>query len=169
MNMEVGPSREPLTGCYNRRHAFDILERLLSQATEQSRELAVGIVDIYKFKRINDRHGHAFGDDILWEIARVLEMCFSRRNILSRFGGDEFLAIFSGVPHTDVHTHAERARREVRRLPQSRGKRLEKPLTVTIGLAFYPEHGRTPEDLLAAADRALFEGRSMGGDIVISA
>jgi diguanylate cyclase (GGDEF)-like protein len=167
--MEGDPNRDPLTGCYNRRYAFDSLVRLLPQSDEQSSELAVGMIDIYNFKRINDCHGHAFGDDVLWEITRMLETCFSRRNIVSRFGGDEFLVIFNGVPHTHVHTLAERARSEVKRLPHSGEQKLEKPLTVTIGLAFYPEHGQTPEELIRAAGRALNEGRNMGGDHVISA
>lgn len=165
----IDTTRDPLTGCFDRAYGMHLLQILTSGAAKQTREFAVALIDIDEFKQVNDRRGHPTGDEALWEIAKLLELSFTQRNPVCRIGGDEFLVLFPDAPTAHLITLLEQAKREVSREAGRPIIRQSLPLTITVGLAFYPRHGQTPEELLKAADVALYHGKQMGGNQVTSA
>lgn|GEM_PF-1281980 len=161
-NLHVQASRDPLTGLLNRRFAEEAFERELSRCRRRARSLAVLMIDVDRFKLFNDRFGHDAGDTVLKRVAEVLAQSLRAEDLVCRYGGEEFLAL---LPETDERVAlecAERARRRMAELaPEFRGQRLG-AVTVSIGLALYPEHGATPGELILRADQALYEAKRGG-------
>ena len=159
---------DALTGAYNRQEIFSILEKWFEEAKGRPRLLALTFVDIDQFKGINDQYGHMFGDQVLKEIAKVLQFSFSKGCLICRFGGDEFLIVSTGVPKAELVERAERARRLIRRIPQRLPASPPPSLAATIGMSFYPRDGLSPRELLKVADIANYRGKNMGGDRIVS-
>jgi len=154
--------RDPLTGLLNRRYMEETLTRELSRAQRTGEALGVLMVDLDGFKEYNDQHGHAAGDRMLVELGRFVDAHTRGSDIACRYGGDEFLII---LPDADLKTVQERAHqiRHGVRLLQA-----DTPMTVSIGAAAFPLHGRTAAMLLAAADAALYTAKSAGKNAVCS-
>ncbi len=157
--------RDVLTGTYNRRHLMDVLRREISRAQRLGAPLAVCLLDIDHFKRINDSWGHAAGDAVLRHFATVAATGLRAVDVFGRFGGEEFLLI---LPDTDARGAAAVAERiraagEQDAFP---GIPAGHQLTVTIGVA-----GRNREEtgdaLLARADLALYRGKDAGRNCVV--
>jgi diguanylate cyclase (GGDEF)-like protein/PAS domain S-box-containing protein len=148
---------DSLTGLVNRSVAFDRLE-----AEVRDGPTGVLYVDLDGFKAINDSRGHGVGDDVLRSVADELRRSLGDRAVAARIGGDEFLAIVSGGPTTVELT--ELADLVVERLSRpietSRGI---VELSATVGIARTPEHGATPDEVVEAADRALYRAKRAGG------
>ncbi|MEZ0493211.1 diguanylate cyclase [Kineococcus sp. TBRC 1896] len=158
-------SRDPLTGLRNRRRFVDDLAARLTTAAEVGRPLSLVLLDVDHFKAINDTHGHAVGDDVLVEVARVLG-AHARPEDVVRYGGEEFVVL---LPHLD--TDAARARAEELRTACA-GVRVgveSLRITISAGVATAPAHGTTPDELLLAADRALYGAKGGGRDRVVLA
>ncbi|HUU32914.1 MAG TPA: GGDEF domain-containing protein [Vicinamibacterales bacterium] len=165
-----------LTGAYNRRYFYHLTDRILSRpGPHRSRETLL-LFDIDDFKRYNDTYGHAAGDDILREIARLIRRTTRAQDIVARIGGDEFTVLFwdAGEPRQagsrpleSAAVMAERFRRAVSKHefpslgPEARGA-----LTISGGLASFPEDGRTCRDLLRSADAALRAAKTSGKDAI---
>ena len=158
---------DPLTGVLNRRAFGEVLARALSEERRHRGGLALGICDIDEFKKVNDVLGHQAGDDVLRELVRIITATLRGHDVLSRFGGDEFVVLAERIGGADVGRLFERARAAVAAGPiTSRAGDL--PITISFGVGMWRE-GETEDDLLARADVALYQAKSEGRDRVCMA
>ena len=155
-------AKDPLTGLRNRRRFVDDLATRMARAASSGQPMSLVLLDVDHFKAINDTYGHAVGDDVLVGVARALE-AHARPQDLVRYGGEEFVVL---LPRLDAVT--ARARAEVLRQACAQTAFAVEGLRVTIsaGVATSPDHGSTPDELLLAADRALYEAKEGGRDRV---
>ena len=156
--------RDPLTGLYNRRYLEGALPRELSRAGRGGRPLAVFMLDVDHFKLFNDNHGHDAGDAVLRALGKALRESCRQGDIACRFGGEEFTLI---LPDADEHAAREWAERLLLRVRMLEAKADGKPLpkiTISLGLALYPQHGDDGETLMQAADLALYDAKHTGRD-----
>jgi diguanylate cyclase (GGDEF)-like protein len=160
--LDTQAHQDPLTGVALRR----VLDVRLRAALEASREsgvpIAVALVDLDFFKRVNDRFGHAAGDRALVAVAEVLRRHLREGDLCARYGGEEFTLLFAGRGGAEALAFVERLRREVEELQVDHdGERL--PLSVSAGVAAFPEvPSRTADELLQIADAALYEAKRLG-------
>jgi len=158
--------RDPLTGLYNRRYLEESLERELHRANKVNQSLAVMMLDVDYFKKFNDTFGHDAGDAVLRELGIFLQKDTRVSDIACRYGGEEFTLIMPVASILDVQERAESLRRGVKCLNlQHQGQHLG-VITLSIGVAVYPEHGITGEELIQAADTALYAAKKGGRDRV---
>ena len=146
------------TGLLNRRGLQEVAELELERARRGDRPVTVIMVDVDRFQDFNEEHGHSASDRALKTLAAVLQKGKRRIDVAARVGGEEFALI---APDTDEHgayVLADRLRREVREAF------LETGLTVSLGIASYPKHGATVEELLSGSDRAVFAAKALGRD-----
>jgi diguanylate cyclase (GGDEF)-like protein len=144
-------------------------ERELARAIRYGAPLSVVMVEVDRFKHYNDTHGHLRGDDALRQVARVLtDEHRTQVDVVARYGGDEFVTLLPQTGKAEAAAVAERIRCAV-------GGGLGSPadgdgatplMTVSLGVASFPEDGRTIEGLLRAADRSMYEAKAAGGDAV---
>ena len=161
--------RDPLTGLYNRRYMEQALERELHRATRHNRTVSVAMLDLDRFKPINDRFGHDAGDMVLQEIARFLNTNLRSEDIVCRYGGDEFALILTETTPAEAIHRFEALGRGICDLRLIYQGELLSGISVSIGLASYPQHGKTPSEVLHAADTALYKAKAQGRSrIVIS-
>lgn len=155
--------RDELTGLYNRRYLMEALAREQSRAERLGTPFAVCLIDIDHFKSINDGFGHASGDGVLKEFARLIPPELRGVDVHGRFGGEEFLIILPGTGREGAQVCAERVRAKTEAAAFPGVPRV----TVTIGVAIYA--GKEPVSaLLARADKALYEGKSAGRNRVMT-
>ena len=148
-----------LTGLYNRRHASARLEEEMARARRNSTGLCVAMCDVDHFKAINDEFGHSAGDRVLKQIADSLTEYVRRNDIVSRWGGEEFLVIFSEIKLTAARIVAERLRGRLANTPQVEGG--PEKISVSIGLAML-RPGVTANTLIEQADQALYRAKARG-------
>ncbi len=160
----IQSTRDPLTGLYNRRFMEESLEREIRRAARGSTELAVLMLDLDLFKAFNDSHGHDAGDAKLRALGEFLRSHVRGDDVACRYGGEEFTIILPGASLEDARHRADILRVGIRNLPTRSGGGTDDPVTVSIGLAIYPLHGATGEDLLRAADEALYDAKGRGRD-----
>ncbi len=157
---------DPLTGLYNRRYAENHLGSLLLRQETGGQGLAAMMLDLDRFKAINDAHGHAAGDAVLRAFASRLRASLRGADLVVRAGGEEFLAVMPDIAPADAESVAERARAAVESAPFSPpGLAVPVRVTVSIGLAFH-RPGDTAPALLARADKALYASKSAGRNVV---
>ena len=158
--------RDPLTLLFNRRFLEESLEREIQLAARKKQSIAVLFLDLDHFKRFNDTFGHDAGDMVLQSLADLFRNFFRATDICCRYGGEEFAVI---LPESSSHNAAIRAdalRSEVKRLQLQYRKQTIGQLTLSVGVAAYPEHGSTSVELLKIADQCLYESKSRGRDVV---
>ncbi|WP_108853300.1 diguanylate cyclase [Albidovulum aquaemixtae] len=155
---------DPLTGLHNRRYALPHLARIAERARESGRMFAVMVMDLDRFKSVNDTYGHAAGDAVLVEIAERLKSNLRAVDLLARIGGEEFLVALPDTSLNAAHATAERLRRVVGDAPVALpGGGGNVPVTLSIGLALGDGVGALPVgDLIGLADRALLGSKSEG-------
>jgi len=160
--------RDPLTGLFNRRYADETLPRELSRAERVGEPLALVMLDLDHFKALNDRFGHAAGDQLLRELGLLLRAKTRRADIACRFGGEEFLVAMPGTDAPSAAGRAEDLRESFAELAgaQGRGGLL---CTLSAGVAAFPEHASSLEALLAGADLALYAAKAAGRNRVFTA
>jgi two-component system cell cycle response regulator len=154
---------DPLTGVGNVRHLTTMLSREVARANRNGRPLTVLMLDLDHFKQVNDTLGHQFGDGVLRDFAHRLMSCVREVDTVARYGGEEFAVL---LPDTDTDGGcrvADRVLRVVREEPFGHGD-LTQRVTVSIGVASFPGHGRTPTEVLHAADEALYVAKHEGRD-----
>ncbi|PPB80216.1 two-component system cell cycle response regulator [Albidovulum inexpectatum] len=153
---------DPLTGLHNRRYAMPHLQKMADAARREGRRIAVMVLDIDRFKSINDTHGHAAGDAVLVEIADRLRSNLRAADLIARLGGEEFLVALPDTTPEAAQATAERLRRVIaaRPVPLPRGE-ADISVTLSIGLALGPTDSGI-EDLIDRADRALLGSKSAG-------
>ena len=161
--------RDGLTGLYNRRYLEDAMNRELHRAERNRTPVSVVMIDIDHFKRFNDKFGHAAGDFVLNAVARVITGNTRPSDIACRYGGEEFSVVMSEADLKVARDRAQQLCRAIRDINLNRlGQTLPAP-TASFGVAVYPDDGRTPTDLLKAADQALYRAKQQGRDQVCAA
>ncbi len=157
---------DPLTGLYNRRYADNHLAALVARHQPGRHSLAAMVLDLDRFKRINDTHGHAAGDRVLREFARRLGENVRGVDLVARIGGEEFLVVMPDIPPSHAERVAERIRTAVEDGPFPLGDGDPYlPVTVSVGLAFL-RPGETGPGLIERADGALYASKSGGRNMV---
>jgi diguanylate cyclase (GGDEF)-like protein len=169
LELGVLAPRDPLTGLYNRRHLTDALERELSRAVRRRSRLGVIALDIDNFKRINDAYGHDAGDAALQEFGALLAGSIRKEDIACRLGSEEFLLVMPDAATDVVAARAEKLRARVEALELRPNPDVAYRMTVSIGVAAYPEHGSTPEKLLLEAEHAVYLAKDSGRNRVVIA
>ncbi len=161
--------RDPLTGLFNRRFMEESLALELRRATRNQRSLGVIMLDLDRFKHFNDTYGHDAGDTLLRELGTLLQANIRGEDIACRYGGEEFTLILPEGSAEVIQQRAEAVREAIKRLDVlHRGQPLGR-IAASLGVAIFPEHGRTGEALLQAADAALYQSKAAGGDFVTTA
>jgi diguanylate cyclase (GGDEF)-like protein len=160
---------DPLTGLFNRGYVEDRLAIELSRARRYGNVLTLAVIDADRFKALNDTHGHAAGDFVLKKIGALLRDSFRQSDTTARYGGEEFVVL---LPETDI----EAARRKVeslRELVAATPIQLGLPaqsvqITISAGLASFPDDGDDAVELLAAADERMFRAKRQGRNLVVA-
>ena len=153
--------RDELTGLFNRRYLDELFSRELTLAARGDYPLSVVIIDIDHFKKHNDTYGHLHGDRVLHTLGGVLRSCFRAGDVVCRYGGDEFILVMPHSTSADTFQRVEVLRQVCQNLSLDQPEGLPN-ITFSAGIATYPTHGKTTEDLLKIADRALYTAKSMG-------
>ena len=151
---------DELTGISNRRVVEEQLQTLAARAAERHEPLSVIVLDLDEFKAINDRHGHAVGDDCLRSVARAVTTSLRPGDRAGRVGGEEFLVVLPATGAKGAWLVAERLRARIRETPAAHGV----ALTASFGVASYPVHAQTPSALVRAADSAMYQAKAIGRD-----
>ncbi len=159
---------DALTGLHNRRYLDNHLQTLFERAVARRRPLSVMIVDLDRFKSINDRFGHDGGDDVLREFARRLRQNMRGIDLICRFGGEEFVVVMPDTDGPVAEKVAERIRAEIARTPFAIGKEGQS-VTVTISVGVSSARGQADDvrSLLKRADMALYEAKKSGRNKVV--
>ena len=149
-HLRLQAASDSLTGLANYRHLVDVLDSEIKRSKRTNREFAMLFLDLDGLKRINDRHGHMIGSQALCRLADVLSSCCRGIDTPARFGGDEFALVLP-------ETNAEAANLVARRICESVANDGNGPrISVSVGIAVYPQNGDTIEKLLSQADSALY-------------
>ncbi|MCC6791365.1 MAG: GGDEF domain-containing protein, partial [Thermomicrobiales bacterium] len=152
---------DPLTGLANRRAIEERFSAELQRAARFNHPLSIGMIDIDDFKAINDTWGHQVGDEVLRHVAHRLELELRQIDVVGRYGGEEFLMLLPETAVEGAWIAADRVVRSIREMaPQSTGE--PRSVTISIGLASFPDHGRSEADLIATADAALYAAKRAG-------
>jgi len=161
--------RDHLTGLFNRRYMEETLDRELLRASRKKLSLGVIMLDLDDLKRFNDTHGHAAGDAILHELGNLLRGHFRGEDVPCRYGGDEFVVILPDASLITTYRRAELICEYARQFRlQFEGQTLD-AVTLSLGVAVFPEHGSTSAALLRAVDDALYHAKREGrGRVVIA-
>jgi|GEM_PF-876147 len=155
---------DPLTNLFNRRYLQISLDREFARASREKRPIAVLMLDVDHFKRFNDTHGHEAGDAALRLLGRLLKENCRGGDLACRFGGEEFTVVLPDANTEDGLAWARRLMDKVRKMEINLHGTMLPYLTVSIGLALYPEHGEDAQTVLQAADFALYKAKHSGRD-----
>ena len=158
--------RDPLTRLFNRRFLEESLERELQVAGRKKQSIAVLFRDLDHFKRFNHTFGHEAGDMVLQSLADLFRNFFRATDICCRYGGEEFAIILPESSSQDAAIRADALRSEVKSLRLQYKKQTLGQLTLSAGVAAFPEHGSTSLDLLNIADQCLYQSKARGRDVV---
>ena len=159
--------RDPLTGMYNRRYLDDALPVEIARALREQTPLSLMMVDIDHFKRVNDTHGHQAGDEVLRMPAEILRAEARRSDVACRYGGEEFVLLLPKMNLESARGRAEHWRRMFAEMemPVENGKLR---CTLSVGIAVFPDHGTSAEELLRNGDRALYLAKALGRNRVVT-
>ncbi len=161
-------TRDRFTGLLNRAVFTEQLEREVAFARRENGRFAVAMIDIDHFKRFNDRHGHAGGDEALRLVAQTLRDSCRATDVVARYGGEEFALILPGVMSVRATDLLERIRRVIAVKPiHLPGRSKPASVSVSIGVAIWPEDGQVPAEILRCADQRLYQAKAQGRDRVI--
>ncbi len=158
--------RDPLTRLFNRRYMEESLERELRRSERTQQPVSVIVFDLDHFKEINDTSGHDAGDVMLAAFGEFIQARIRDADIACRYGGEEFVLILPGASIRDAVVRAHKLREGSRDLVISHKGRSIGPMTLSLGVAVFPDHGTTASDLLVAADQALYQAKQQGRDRV---
>ena len=153
--------RDPLTGAFNRRYFSEALDQESARSTRENTPFSILILDVDHFKQFNDTYGHKCGDIVLQSLAKFLNENTRQGDIVCRYGGEEFVILMTDVASEDAYHRAERFRKQFEETAvEFEGKKLK--CTFSAGIASYPAHAGSGEELLSHADQALYQSKSNG-------
>jgi diguanylate cyclase (GGDEF)-like protein len=152
-----------LTQLYNHRYFHELLERVITRARRYPQPVSLLILDIDDFKKYNDAHGHLAGDELLMKVAAVLSREAREADLVARYGGEEFGIILPETGKEGASILARRLRRIIEETKFEKEEVMPRGcLTVSIGIATYPEDAQSREELIRKADEALYEAKDLG-------
>ncbi|MFW2390746.1 MAG: diguanylate cyclase [Polyangiales bacterium] len=167
LSLSEAAQLDSLTGAYTRGFAMSVMERALTKARAEEEPLAVLMLDLDHFKRINDAHGHALGDLVLRQTTRAMQSTLRGGDIVGRFGGEEFVVLLPGADLVQAMGAAERCRTAVDKMQIPDAPYLS--VTASVGVAAFPEHGEQLDELLKASDSAMYTAKANGRNRIESA
>jgi TonB family protein len=156
--------RDGLTGLYNYRLLDEILDKRWSELVALSDRFAIVILDLDLFKDVNDRYGHLSGDEVLRETGKILNRAFRAGDFVFRYGGDEFVVLLPGADAEEASSLGERARGamlEAEFVAAEEERKIEIPVSFSIGVAAYPGDGESGKAVLARADERLYHEKQL--------
>ena len=158
---------DPLTGIYNRRTMVDLAERELARATRAGTRVAALMLDLDHFKQVNDRYGHAAGDEVLRQFVATAQRCLRKQDLIGRYGGEEFFIVLPDTSREDALLVAQRLRTEVEHT-RAAVRDTSIAFTVSVGLAHSGHSGFDLDALLRDADAALYCAKERGRNQVVA-
>jgi diguanylate cyclase (GGDEF)-like protein len=154
--------RDALTGMFNRRYLDEMLKTELRRADRYEHPVGVIMLDIDHFKQFNDTYGHDGGDVLLRKVGAFLQSNTRGEDIACRYGGEEFMLVLPGASLEDTQQRAEDIRTEIIALQVHHHGQPLRAITASLGVAAYPMHSTSDEDLIKAADQALYRAKARG-------
>jgi diguanylate cyclase (GGDEF)-like protein len=162
--LRTAASTDAKTGVLNHSGWISAARQSFDRARQAGGAVGVLMIDLDHFKRINDRHGHLFGDEVLLRVARAISGSLPSPALVGRFGGEEFVVLLADVRSDQAVLAAERIRRDVEALVMTHGARV--PVTASVGVAVWPDHGSTLDEVVKAADAAVYAAKHAGRNAV---
>jgi len=160
-------NRDGLSGLYNHRYFQEILEKELIRANRHKHNLALLFIDIDHFKNYNDKNGHPAGDLVIRTIGKIMTMSLRQSDIVARYGGEEFTVILTETGRDGAVKIADNLRKRIAEFPfPGRESQPDGILSISIGVAVFPEDGIMPEDIVVQADSALYAAKHSGRNAV---
>lgn len=156
-----------LTGLYNKRYFQEVIQKVITDATDVGKPFSLGMLDIDHFKRINDSYGHQFGDRILKVLAGLVSGWVREGDYLCRYGGEEFALIMPGTSQEQSLEIMERIRRGIESASFSGPDKHPLKITISGGIACFPEDASNLEDLILYSDTALYAAKKSGRNRVL--
>ena len=160
--LRIEATHDHLTGLANRRMIMHHLTREVNRARHEGGTVAVALADLDHFKAVNDEHGHAAGDSVLFETASRMQAAVRAYDFIGRYGGEEFLLVLPGADAVTGQAIAERVRARVAEEPVRAGLATPLCVSVSVGVACTGGAGLEPNALIAAADAALYRAKAKG-------
>jgi diguanylate cyclase (GGDEF)-like protein len=160
--LKLQATRDPLTGLFNRRYMEDTLNREINRADRNETPMGIIMIDLDHFRRFNNTFGHEAGDLVLQILGKFLQNNIRKEDIVCRYGGEEFTLILPGASLDIAEKRAETLRHNVQNLQINYNGKLLDSVTLSLGVAIFPDHGRTGEAVLQAADAALYSAKHAG-------
>jgi diguanylate cyclase (GGDEF)-like protein/PAS domain S-box-containing protein len=161
--LQVQVVRDSLTGVYNRRYLDETLSREIAHASRSGYPLSLIMMDVDHFKKINDQYGHKMGDDVIVAIGRLLQTQTRDSDCVGRYGGDEFLLVMPEMSRENAFERAEIWREGIKAMVFQEGGQVVQ-VTISIGIAAFPQNGTNVDDLVKAADHAMYLAKEQGRD-----
>ncbi|MBS1272607.1 MAG: Response regulator PleD [Candidatus Marinimicrobia bacterium] len=158
-------SKDEMTGVANYRAFKERLEEEIQRSDRYQTQFTLFITDLDKFKRINDTHGHLYGDYMLKEVASIIENSVRTIDLVARYGGEEFAAILVNTNVEDSEKTANRIRESIKNYHFEKNN-IKERITISIGVAEYPSHAKEVEALIECADEAMYQVKQIGGNAV---
>lgn len=161
-------NHDPLTGLFNRRYLDDTLPRELNHARRKNDPTSVAMLDIDHFKKFNDTFGHEAGDLILREMGHLFKESLRKSDIACRYGGEEFVIVMFDSKQEETLQRFEKIREQIKNLQLRYREQLLGRMTVSIGIAEANDNSMTAQELVTAADKALYAAKRAGRDCIIA-
>jgi len=162
---------DPLTGLFNRRYFYDALEKEIERVKRYKSSFSIVLLDIDDFKRVNDEYGHLAGDRVLQILADILRRTLRKVDIIARYGGEEFIVLLPNSEKEEAELIANRIREEVSKTvfecKSDKGVEVLCPITISGGITTCPDDFIELDKLLSAADRAMYEAKSLGKNRIV--
>ncbi|GEM_PF-2092429 len=165
-NLRYQAIRDPLTTLYNRRHLEEFILKQISQSERNKTSIAILMLDIDHFKKINDEYGHSAGDIVLKELGQLLLHEIRPGDIASRYGGEEFILVLYNTDAKTAKKRAETIRESVSSM-KAKYDGNDLSITISIGIAIYPQDGTSGQELIALSDKALYFAKDSGRNKVV--
>lgn len=159
--------RDTLTGLFNRRYMEETIQREILRAARKQTKIGIVMADIDHFKQINDTYGHEAGDEFLMKLADFFKTKTRGSDIACRYGGEEFILILPESSVEDTYKRADYLREEIKKMKVYFRGQLLPSITLSFGIATYPDHGIDTDELMRVADTALYKVKEEGRDRVI--
>lgn len=158
--------KDGLMGIYNRRFFFDRVSSLIK--TNPQKNFAVVMMDMDFFKKVNDTYGHQFGDEVLKKTAQLVKSTIGQKDIVARYGGEEIVIYLDSVEnYMDTYNKIDNIRETIGMNVIEYGG-FSKSITASFGISYYPEDGKTIEEILNCADNLLYQAKERGRNFVVS-
>jgi diguanylate cyclase (GGDEF)-like protein len=157
---------DELTETYNYRYFIQKLQEEKRRAIRYSLPLSLIMVDIDRFKKLNDTYGHESGNIVLKELSCIIKDCIRDVDIFARYGGEEFAIILPQTPQREAAVIGERIREQVESALIDVGKAGRLKITVSVGVTSFPENGKSQEELVSVADQAMYRAKGEGRNLV---